>query len=579
MKRIKSLFLALILTLAIVVGLTACNPTGATTKTLTFDMNGHGTQVQAQKLAKDEYPEVPEDPTEEGWIFDGWYIDEDFTDYFYFEPIEEDTTVYARWIQCFTVSFDTGSAGVSVPSQSVVAGDNVDLPSPTAPGKKFEGWYTDASLTIAFNANTPITNNVTLHAKWSTYYKVTFDRNERGSPTRVPAPQEYEVDGSKAVQPEDMSANGYKFLGWSTTDDGSSGIYDFDTVLTDSITLYAQWVRIFKVSFDLNHEEAIQLPPEAQSVDEGKYAERPAIDPTLSGYRFVGWYVDAEFSEEFDFDSMPFTKATTIYAKWEEDKVPTLDVGELPEYSHRGEAAVGERPDLDGYVIDGKMGEAENWEDQNWYVNAITEAPTIQMKLTTQFSDKGLYLFISVEDNGGLYMAGQNWYFKNSNVLFRITNGTVINEYRMDTLTLYPSYNTVKIAVNVAEGEVNTTNTENKRAVMNVELFATWDDLHFGSRLDSVKVYAVYNYKRIASDNIKYTLATPFVNTSAVTMADYVDYNGDGYINADADGAVLGASSMGIAKTNGWDISTKVTKITHTYRLTAHLRKQFSTKT
>ena len=56
MKRFKSLFLALILALALVVGLTACNPTGAPTKTLTFEMNGHGVQVQAQKLEKKQFP-------------------------------------------------------------------------------------------------------------------------------------------------------------------------------------------------------------------------------------------------------------------------------------------------------------------------------------------------------------------------------------------------------------------------------------------------------------------------------------------------------------------------------------------
>ena len=558
MKRFKSLFLALILALALVVGLTACNPTGAPTKTLTFEMNGHGVQVQAQKLKKEQFPEIPEDPSEEGWIFDGWYIDEDFTEYFYFDPIYEDTTVYAKWIQSFTVSFNAGE-GVSIPSQSVKAGDNVDLPAnPTAPGKKFEGWYTDPAYASAFNANTPITGNVTLYAKWSTYFKVTFDKNVKGVTNRVPKDQEYNVAGSKAVKPEDMSYNGYKFLGWSTTSDGSSGIYDFDTVLTDSITLYAQWVRVYTVSFDLNHVEAIQLPPESQKVEEGKTAEMPTPDPVLAGYVFEGWYTEAEGGKLFDFTNTAIKTSTTIYAHWKtaDGKVGTLDV-ELPEYTYREEVAYGERPDLEGFLIDGKMGAEEKWEDQNWYSTAITDAPTANLKLTTQMSEKGLYVFLQVEDNGGLYMMGKNWYDRNSNLLFNVYDGVITNTFRIDTLSLYPTDNKVKIAINIPEGEVNTTNAENKRAVWNVEMFATWKDLGFDPVPDIVKIRASYNYKRLASDNIKYYLTTPFSKGDAMTAADYIDYDANGYTKADAENAKVGMSSLGIAKTPGWDITNE----------------------
>ena len=560
MKRFRSILLTVILTLALCFSVVACNGAGATKYTLSFEMNGHGTAIEAVKYGVDEETAEPDSPSESGWRFDGWYEDEELYFPFYFgDTIDEDTTVYAKWTQVFEVAFNTGVSDFTLETQQVEAGGLVNLPasdSIKSAGKKFEGWYADAGFNIPFNAQTtPITRDLTIYAKWSTYFLVTFDRNERGSAARTPKPQEYKAEGSKAVRPDDMSANSFKFLGWSVSKDGSAGLYDFDTVLTDSITLYAQWVRLYAVNFNLNNEEALQQEPERQTVADGEFAVRPEVDPVVSGYVFNGWFTQPEGGEEFKFDSMPIKSITTVYAQWNEDKVGTLDVGPLPEYSHRNEAAFGERPDLDGYVIDGKMGEAEKWENQKWYKNAITDAPTVQMKITTQFSEKGLYWFISVEDNGGLYMDGQNYYFKNSNVLFRITDGTVTNEYRMDTLTLFPSYNTVKIAVNIAEGEVNTANTENKRAVMNIEAFATWEDLHFSSDLSSVKIFAVYNYKRIASDNIKYSLYAPFVNSASISIADYVEYNGTGYVNADADEAVLGTSSYNIAKTNGWDIS------------------------
>ncbi len=560
MKKFRNLFLVLILALTVLcAGLIACN-TGSSTKNLTFNMNGHGEQVATQVLGVDDLPETPQVPTAKGWKFDGWYIDADFSEYYYFdEPLSQNTTIYAKWIKMNTVTFNTGVSDCVIEDKEVEPGSLLSLPlqeEMVAKGKKFEGWYLDSSCTSKFNAQTTaITNDITLYAKWNPYYVVTFDNNGRGSASRVPQPQTYEVDGQKAVRPEDMSANSYKFVGWSLEEDGTNKLYDFNTVLTESITLYAQWVRLYNVTFNLNNDEALQDAPDKQSVEEGKTAERPEIDPIILGYAFKGWYTEPVDGKEFDFNTKAITNNVTVYAQWTKTAVGTLEVGPLPEYSHNGEVAFGERPDLDGFIIDGKMGEAENWEDQNWYSVTETDAPSVQMKLTTRISEKGVYLFISVEDNGGLYMSGQNWYFKNSNVLFRITDGKVVNEYRMDTLTLYPSYNTIKIAVNIAEGKVNTANTDNKRAVMNVEAYATWEDLHFEKALDTVKIFSVYNYKRIASDNIKYMLTNTFANPSAVTDADYVEFDKDGYVNADAENAVLGSSSMGVAKTLGWDIS------------------------
>ena len=145
-------------------------------------------------------------------------------------------------------------------------------------------------------------------------------------------------------------------------------------------------------------------------------------------------------------------------------------------------------------------------------------------------SEKGLYVFISVEDNGGLYHDGRNYYFKNSHLEFRIDDygGPYRNNwFRIDTETLYPSSQRVKIAVNIAEGEVITPTADNKRAVMNVELFATWKDLQFFKVPETVGIYTMYKYKRLAADNIKYTLAAPFDDTAVLSDLEYDAFNKD----------------------------------------------------
>ncbi len=564
MKKFRSIFLSLILALALVVGLVACGNEGGgnpKTHTFSFDMGGHGTQITAQTLASDEVTVKPEDPTASGWKFDGWYVDSSYSELFTFgTTISEDTTVYAKWSESYTVRFETGVEDCVIASQNIASSGTVKLPNAetmVSAGKKFEGWYLDSGFAAEFDATTPITMDVTLHAKWSDYFKVTFDRNGRGAANRVPQAQEYFAKNSKVEKPEDMSQNSYKFLGWSTDVDGKNNLWDFENdVLTDSITLYAQWARVYRVVFDLNNEEALQLPPDEQSIEEGMLAVKPELDPVVTGYVFKGWYTQAEGGEVFDFNTITITETTTIYAQWEESdsKVGSLDVV-LPEYSYREEAPYGERPDLDGHIIDGKMGAEEKWEEQNWYSTSITEAPTATLRLTTKFSEKGLYVFLQVEDNGGLFMMGKNWYDRNSNLLFHIYDGVVTNTFRIDTLSLYPTYLKTKIAINIAEGEVNTANAADKRAVWNVEMFTTWKDLGFESSLSTVKIRASYNYKRIASDNIKFYLTTPFSNGAAMTAADYIDYDAKGYTKADAPNATLGVSSLGIAKTPGWDVA------------------------
>ena len=66
--------------------------------TIVFDSKG-GTDVTAQNQMYGELLEVPDDPTREGYVFTGWYIDSacqelwEESEYI----IESDITLYAGW--------------------------------------------------------------------------------------------------------------------------------------------------------------------------------------------------------------------------------------------------------------------------------------------------------------------------------------------------------------------------------------------------------------------------------------------------------------------------------------------------
>lgn len=74
--------------------------------TVTFNMNGHGEQLEPLRVERDTAPVKPEDPTAEGYTFLGWYVSGTGADlgamyaiypFDFTQPLTADRTVYARW--------------------------------------------------------------------------------------------------------------------------------------------------------------------------------------------------------------------------------------------------------------------------------------------------------------------------------------------------------------------------------------------------------------------------------------------------------------------------------------------------
>lgn len=66
----------------------------------------------------------------------------------------------------FTVSFDS-KGGSSITPKTVANGDAADKPGvPVWAGRGFAGWYTDENYTQKYDFATPVTENITLYARW-----------------------------------------------------------------------------------------------------------------------------------------------------------------------------------------------------------------------------------------------------------------------------------------------------------------------------------------------------------------------------------------------------------------------------
>ena len=102
---------------------------------------------------------------------------------------------------------------------------------------------------------------------------------------------------------------GYKFVGWYDADGN-----ELTNAAVVGKTYTAKWKakEQYTVTFDLNgHGDNT-----TQTVYEDDPVTKPT-DPTEKGYKFAGWYADAECKNAFDF-TKPITENTTVYAKWEE---------------------------------------------------------------------------------------------------------------------------------------------------------------------------------------------------------------------------------------------------------------------
>ena len=117
------------------------------------------------------------------------------------------------------------------------------------------------------------------------------------------------------VKPNDPTKEGYTFGGWYE-DEEFTNPFDFTTEKVNAnTTLYAKWneILVYTISFDSNGGSTIA----DQEVSEGNTVTKP-VNPIRTGYTFIGWYTDNQFSTLYDF-GQKVSGNFTLYAKWDVD--------------------------------------------------------------------------------------------------------------------------------------------------------------------------------------------------------------------------------------------------------------------
>lgn len=195
----------------------------ACTQTVEFKINFivDGEIYKTINTAGEEAISMPENPTKKGYIFDGWYWDEDvwsrpFTaEYLLTEKLTADMSVYAKWIteeeaKIGVVSFETngGSQIADIRTEKIET-----APVSDKKGYILEGWYTNASLNGEYKVSFPLTvvNDMCLYAKWTAErYQITYHTN--GGTLPSDAIFDYTIETSLALPVPDNGNN--IFAGW-----------------------------------------------------------------------------------------------------------------------------------------------------------------------------------------------------------------------------------------------------------------------------------------------------------------------------------------------------------------------------
>ena len=340
---------------------------------VSFDLNGaSGTAPETQTVTKEVGLEYPAIPTRSGYVFAGWYDNEECsgTPYDFTAGISGDLTLYAKWISYAGNGVLPLNGNITVevvPKNSatrhyyafvpLVSGE-ITIYSGNGLNDTYGYLYDSDKNQLDFDDddgegnNFLITYNVTAG---QLYYISPCGYSAAGTTTVYMTGAEMPADGDLAQEniinnyyfAYGESVNvvaapyfemGYSFAGW----------YEGETLLTtdpayefimpaENKTLEIAWTAYTlsldnddpeggdfsiiafesidraEVSFDLNG--ASGTAPETQTVTKEVGLEYPAI-PTRSGYVFAGWYDNEECSgTPYDFTA-GISGDLTLYAKW-----------------------------------------------------------------------------------------------------------------------------------------------------------------------------------------------------------------------------------------------------------------------
>lgn len=229
-------------------------------------------------------------------------------------------TVYYEPAYTATVRFLYGDSGRSA------AGDK------TATGKKGDQYYISSPRITGYTPNKYSVTGYFPSGDVSDtvyYYENTYAiaYNANGG-SGAPANQVKSHFTPLKLSTQKPRRTGYTFLGWSTSSTATTATYSPGDTYTNNgrVTLYAVWsAKTYSVNYNANGGSGA---PVSQTKYHGLKLMIPSIEPTRSGYTFLGWDTSpTATSATYQPGDWYYTNANrTFYAVWKKNAPATYTV-------------------------------------------------------------------------------------------------------------------------------------------------------------------------------------------------------------------------------------------------------------
>ncbi len=355
---------------------------------VSFNVNGGNGSFSPVEVKKDEImPQISKQvPTRTGYTFMGWYDNKEykFGNIYYNELNEpskyfdknKNVTLYAGWNkevkeeptkpeepvqppkeEKYKVTFDINGGSGSVPvSINVKYGSimpQIDKQLPTRSGYTFTGWYNNKDYTkgkVYYNEKNEaaiyydVKKNITLYAGWSKdivilSYKIIFNSNG-GSGGQVNPVMVKAGESLPKITSNPPKKAGYTFLGWyDSINEGTmyynaNGASQIKFTKSSNVTLYAHYkANKYKITFNINGGSG-SVPSGVEATYGSKVPSINKNIPTRSGYTFLGWYDNRDYTKGISYYSSKNESAViyskeediVLYAGWSKNAVPTYIV-------------------------------------------------------------------------------------------------------------------------------------------------------------------------------------------------------------------------------------------------------------
>ena len=283
----------------------------------------------ASKLTKNAY-------TREGYTFAGWSASSTgavaYSDEASISTLVSASggvaTLYAVWqANTYYVKYDA-NGGIGTMTNSTHTYDTASKLTKNAyirVGYTFAGWSTTSTGAVAYSDEASISTLTsasggvaTIFAKWTANtYTVVYNANG-GNGTMANSSHSYDV--AKNLSKNTFTREGYRFLGWSTSNTATTPAYTDEQSVTNlatsgTVNLYAIWQQVISIMATVNDDEAGSV------WGAGEYPANTVINLIAAvnpGYTLLYWAeVNSNGVEVSTFETNPLTITVTTEKRYQ----------------------------------------------------------------------------------------------------------------------------------------------------------------------------------------------------------------------------------------------------------------------